>query len=72
MRDQTRNIETFKVGTGSRMNEFDFHKHQEEMHEHHDEATGPRAAGSETTAARVARLTKQAHEKVMKRKKRRV
>ncbi len=27
MRGQTRNIETFKVGTGARMNEFDFHKH---------------------------------------------
>jgi len=70
MKGQTRNIETFKVGTGARMNEFDFHKHQEEMHEHHDEASGQRDAGSETTAERVARLTKQAHEKVLKRKKR--
>ena len=72
MKDQTRSIETFKVGTGSRMNEFDFHKHQEEMHEHHDEANGNRAAGTEPMAERVARLTKQAHEKVLKRKKRRV
>jgi len=71
MRDQTRNIETFKVGTGNRMNEFDFHKHQEEMHEHHDDAMGQRAASAETTAERVARLTKQAHEKVLQRKKRR-
>jgi hypothetical protein len=71
MRGQTRNIETFKVGTGNRMNEFDFHKHQEEMHEHHSDAAGQRAAVSETTASRVARLTKQAHEKVLKRKKRR-
>ena len=71
MKGQTRNIETFKVGAGTRMNQFDFHKHQEEMHEHHDEARGQRAAESETTAERVARLTKQAHEKVLKRKKRR-
>src|SRR6266536_1898589 len=35
MRDQTRNIETFKVGASTRVNEFDFHKHQGEMHEHH-------------------------------------
>jgi hypothetical protein len=33
MKDQTRNIETFKVGA-TRINEFDFHKHQREMHEH--------------------------------------
>jgi hypothetical protein len=71
MKGQTRNIETFKVGTGTRMNEFDFHKHQEEMHEHHDETSGQPAAAAETTADRVARLTKQAHEKVLKRKKRR-
>jgi hypothetical protein len=70
MRDQTRNIETFKVGTATQVNEFDFHKHQEEMHEHHDElrqATG----APETTAERVAKVTKKAHEKVLKRKQRR-
>ena len=71
MKDQTRNIETFKVGAGARMNEFDFHKHQEEMHEHHGDDSGHDAAKAETTAERVARLTKQAHEKVLKRKKRR-
>ncbi len=71
MRDQTRNIETFKVGTGVRMNEFDFHKHQEEMSEHHGEAQDQVAAKSETKAERLARLTKQAHNKVLKRKKRR-
>ena len=52
------------------MNEFDFHKHQEEMREHHGEDSAHGAAKSETTAERVARLTKQAHEKVLKRKKR--
>lgn len=71
MRGQTRNIETYKVGAGARLNEFDFHKHQEEMHEHHDDEpiTAPRQ--SETKAERLARLTKAAHEKVMRRKKNR-
>jgi hypothetical protein len=71
MKGQTRNIETFKVGAGTRVNEFDFHKHQEEMHEHpatdHDEGF----ARTEAKAERIARLTKEAHEKVLKRKKRR-
>ena len=71
MRDQTRNIETFKVGTGARVNEFDFHKHQGEMHEQHEDEQSHASAKAETTAERVARLTKQAHEKVLKRKKRR-
>ena len=70
MRDQTRNIETFKVGA-TRVNEFDFHKHQGEMQEDHGN-TRERAVGKEeTTAERVARLTKQAHEKVLRRRKRR-
>ncbi len=69
MRGQTRNIETYKVGAGARLNEFDFHRAQEEMHEHHggEPGTGPRQ--SETKAERVARLTKTAHEKVVRRKK---
>ncbi len=71
MRDQTRNIETFKVGTGVRMNEFDFHKHQEEMHEHHDETESHRVDAAETKAARVADIMKKAHEKVLRKKKRR-
>jgi len=71
MKGQTRNIETFKVGAGTRVNEFDFHKHQEEMHEHHGDEQGQGAGKTESTAERVARLTKQAHEKVLKRKKRR-
>jgi len=69
MRDQTRNIETFKVGA-TRVNEFDFHKHQGEMHEHHEDEHERASAKPETTAERVARLTKQAHEKVLRRKKR--
>ena len=69
MKDQTRNIETFKVGA-TRVNEFDFHKHQGEMQEHHDDERERTSNKAETTAARVARLTKQAHEKVQRRKKR--
>ena len=70
MRDQTRSIETFKVGA-TRVNEFDFHKHQGEMHEHHGQEDEHVTSHSETTAERVARLTKQAHEKVARKKKRR-
>ncbi len=68
MRDQTRNIETFKVGA-TRVNEFDFHKHQGQMHDHHGDEPDRAVAQPETTAQRVARLTKQAHEKVLRRKK---
>ena len=70
MKDQTRNIETFKVGA-TRVNEFDFHKHQGEMREHHGDEQQRGSKNSETTAERVARLTKQAHEKVLRRNKRR-
>ena len=69
MKGQTRNIETYKVGSGARLNEFDFHKHQEEMHEHHGDESGTEPRQTETKAERVARLTKTAHEKVMRRKK---
>lgn len=68
MKGQTRNIETFKLGAGTRMNEFDFHKHQEEMHEHHEEE-GHTIALPETKAERMAEVMKKAHEKVLKRKK---
>jgi hypothetical protein len=71
MKGQTRNIETFKVGAGTRVNEFDFHKHQEEMHEQHASERAEGGGEIETKAERLARLTKEAHEKVLKRKKRR-
>lgn len=71
MKGQTRNIETFKVGSGAKMNEFDFHKRQNEMREHHDDEIEQSSNKSETTAERVARLTREAHEKVLRRKKRR-
>jgi len=35
MKGQARNIDTFKVGAKG-VNEFDFHKNQGEMHEHHE------------------------------------
>ncbi len=70
MRDQTRNIETFKVGA-NRVNEFDFHKHQGEMHEHHPDEHQPETGVTETKADRVAEITRKAHEKVLRRRKRR-
>ena len=70
MKGQTRNIETFKVGS-TRVNEFDFHKHQGEMHEHHDNQPEQGPAKVQTKAERVAEVTKRAHEKVLRRKKRR-
>jgi len=69
MKNQTRNIEIHKVGTDAHLNEFDFHKAQEEMHEHHGDEPGIAPRQSETKAERLARLTKTAHEKVMRRKK---
>jgi hypothetical protein len=70
MRDQTRNIETFKVGA-TKVNEFAFHKHQGEMHEHHADEHEQGFGKPETKAERVASLMKKAHEKVQRRKKRR-
>jgi len=70
MKGQTRNIETFKVGS-TKLNEFDFHKHQGEMREHHpDEQTQP-GGGTVSQADRVAEVVKKAHEKVLRRRKRR-
>ena len=71
MKGQTRNIETFKVGAGTRVNEFDFHKHQGEMHEHPANEDEQGFGKAETKAARVAEITKKAHEKVLRRRKRR-
>jgi len=71
MRDQTRNIETFKVGVSTRVNKFDFRKHQGEMHEHHTTEHQPEFAKAQTRKEQVANLLKEAHEKVLRRKKRR-
>ena len=69
MRDQTRNIETFKVGA-TRVNEFDFHKHQGEMNEHHADKGKRHDGRARTRAEQVAELVQQAHKKVERRKKR--
>ena len=69
MRGQTRNIETFKVGA-TRVNEFDFHKHQGEMNEHHAGKGKRRDGRASTRAEEVAELIHQAHKKVERRKKR--
>jgi len=71
MKDQTRNIETFKVGAGAKMNEFDFHKRQGQMHERRSNEIEQNPVRSETTAEKVARLTNEAHKKLLRKKKRR-
>jgi len=69
MKGQTRNIETFKVGS-TKVNQFDFHKHQGEMHGTQlDDQLQP--ASTVRQADRVAEVVKKAHEKVLRRKKRR-
>jgi hypothetical protein len=70
MKGGTRNIETFKVGA-TRVNEADFQKHQTEMHEHHDNQQVQGSGKVQTKAEQVAEVTKRAHEKVLRRKKRR-
>ena len=70
MKGGTRNIETFKVGS-TRANELGLHKHQGEMPEHHGNQPEPGAGTVQTKAERIAEVTKQAHEKVLRRKKRR-
>ncbi|MDX6304851.1 MAG: hypothetical protein QOG23_3085 [Blastocatellia bacterium] len=70
MKGGTRNIETFKVGA-TRVNESDFHKHQAEMQEHHGNQPEQGSGTAQTKAERLAEVTKKAHEKVLKRKKRR-
>ena len=70
VRDQTRNIETYKVRP-TRVSKFEFHKHQEEMAEQFGSKGEPESETPQTKKQRVAQLTKKAHEKVLKRKKRR-
>jgi len=70
MKGQTRNIETFKVGS-TKVNQFDFHKNQGEMHGTQLDDQGQPASGTVNQADRVAEVVKKAHEKVLRRKKRR-
>jgi hypothetical protein len=69
-RDQTRNIEAFKIG-GTRVNEFEFHKNQGRMTEQFEQHAGDKASGTKpaTKAERVAELMAEAHRKVEKRRK---
>ena len=69
-KDQTRNIETFKIG-GTRVNEFEFHKHQGEMAEHSAKRARETGAGDKpmTPSERIAELTERAHRKAQRRKK---
>ena len=69
-RDQTRNIEAFKIG-GTRVNEFEFHKNQGRMTEQFGQHAGDKASGAKpaTKAERVAELMAEAHRKVEKRRK---
>ena len=69
-RDQTRNIEAFKIG-GTRVNEFEFHKNQGRMTEQVGQRTGDKASGTKpmTKAERVEELMAEAHRKVEKRRK---
>ena len=69
-RDQTRNIETFKIGA-TRVNEFEFHKRQGEIpgrFARHTRETNA-AARPLTQAERIAQLTERAHRKAQRRKK---
>ena len=69
-KDQTRNIETFKIG-GTRVNEFEFHKHQGEMAGHSQRRGRETSADDKplTQAERIAQLTERAHRKAQRRKK---
>ena len=69
-RDQTRNIEAFKIG-GTRVNEFEFHKNQGRMTEQVGQRAADKASGTKpvTKAERVAELMAEAHRKVEKRRK---
>jgi hypothetical protein len=70
-RDQTRNIETFKIG-GNRVNKFEFNKHQAEMAEQFAQRSGEEGTDAKplTQAERVAQLIAKAHQKVEKKKRR--
>ena len=67
-REQMRNLETFKIGSGQ-VNEFEYQKHQGEMteQEHADKQGG--GAKQLTQAERVKQVMAAAHKKVEKRRK---
>lgn len=69
-KDQTRNIETFRIG-GTHVNEFEFHKHQAEMAENSAQRGHQKGAADKplTMAERIAQVTERAHHKAQRRKK---
>jgi hypothetical protein len=70
MKGGTRNIETFKVGSG-RTSESDRQKNQGASQSHHGNQPEPGVDKVQTKAERLAEVMKQAHEKVLKRKNKR-
>ena len=70
MKGGTRQHRNVNVGERE-LTESDFHKHQGEMHEHHGNQPEQGGGTAQTKAERIAEVTKQAHAKVLRRKKRR-
>ncbi len=70
MKGGTRNIETFKVG-GARANDSDLHKRPGATPEHQGNTPEQVGTNVQTKAERLAEVMKQAHEKVLRRKKKR-
>ena len=68
-REQMRNLETFKIGSGQ-VNEFEYQKNQgqltEQLEQHPD---GGAASNRMTKAEQVKQIMADAHKKVEKRKK---
>ena len=71
-RDQMRNLEAFKIGTGA-VNEFEYQQHQGELaeqlqHQRDEQNSEPEATPTE--AERIEKIMADAHEKVEERKRR--
>lgn len=68
-REQMRNLETFKIGSGQ-VNEFEYQKNQgqmsEQLEQHPDEGAPSKRM---TKAEQVKQIMAEAHKKVEKRKK---
>ena len=70
-REQMRSLETFKIGGGGQVNEFEYQKNQgqlTEQSEHHPDEQDSTSKPSK--AERVKQIMADAHKKVEKRKKR--
>lgn len=69
-REQMRNLETFKIGSGQ-VNEFEYQKNQGQLTEQLEQHPDEQGANSKllTQAERVKQIMAEAHKKVAKRKK---